>query len=102
MIYVIATIQVKPGQRDTFLGHFRALVPEVLREDGCLEYGPTIDVPTNIGSQPDARDDVIVILEKWESVEHLEAHLIAPHMLTYRQQVKDLVETTGLQVLQPA
>jgi quinol monooxygenase YgiN len=102
MIYVIATIQLKTGQRERFLEHFRALVPEVLREDGCLEYGPTIDVATNIGAQPDPREEVVVVIEKWESVEHLEAHLIAPHMLAYREQVRDLVESTGLQILQPA
>jgi hypothetical protein len=45
MIYVIATIEVVAGKREQFLEEFRRLVPEVLAEQGCLFYGPTIDTP---------------------------------------------------------
>ena len=50
MIHVIATIQLKPA-RDEFLRHFRELVPLVNEEAGCLEYGPTVDMPTNLAAQ---------------------------------------------------
>jgi quinol monooxygenase YgiN len=40
--------------------------------------------------------------EKWESLEALHAHLRAPHMLTYREQVKDMVEDLSLNVLEEA
>ena len=101
MIYVIATLQLTPGGREEFLMHFRQLVPEVLREQGCLEYGPTVDVATNISAQGSLRDDVVIVLEKWDSIECLEAHLVAPHMLTYREKVKDLVQSAALQILRP-
>ena len=41
------------------------------------------------------------MVERWESMEVLESHLVAVHMLTYRQRVKDLVESVALQVLVP-
>lgn len=102
MIYVIATIEVNDGKRDDFIKHFKALVPSVHAEDGCIEYGPTVDLETNIGAQIDGRPNVVTIVEKWESLEALEVHLVAPHMLAYRSKVKDLVKGTSLQVLEPA
>ena len=44
----------------------------------------------------------MVVVEKWESLDALNAHLVAPHMGSYREQVKDLVAGMTLQVLQPA
>ncbi len=102
MIIVIATIEIEPGQRDVFLAEFRQIIEPVRQEDGCIEYGPTIDVETSIAAQPDARANVVTVVEKWESIEALEAHLIAPHMLAYRQRVKNLVKGATLQVLEPA
>ena len=43
MIHVIAVITAKPGQRDTILAHFRANVPAVRAEKGCIEYGAAVD-----------------------------------------------------------
>ena len=102
MICVIARIEVAQGRRDDFLTRFREVIPKVLDETGCLEYGPMVDVPTSIGAQEAPRDQVVTVVEKWESVEALEAHLIAPHMLEYRKSVKDLVVGTSLEILQPA
>lgn len=102
MIYVIATIEIVTGKRDAFLREFHANIPAVLAEDGCIEYVPTIDLQTAIPAQGDARGDVITVVEKWADVEALEAHLIAPHMLSYRGKVKELVARVSLQVLEPA
>jgi quinol monooxygenase YgiN len=102
MICVIATIELNEGKRQEFLKEFTQLVPKVHAEEGCIEYGPMIDVPTNIPVQPPERVDVVTVVEKWESVETLEAHLIAPHMLEYKKAVKDLVKGMSIQVLEPA
>ncbi len=102
MIFVIATIQVAESKRDEFLREFRRIVPLVRDEDGCLEYGPTVDVPTDIAAQIPLRNDVATIVEKWENLEALKVHLTAPHMLEYRQRVKDLVQSVTLQILEPA
>ena len=46
MIHVIAIITTQPGKREEVLGHFRANVPAVHAEEGCIEYGPTVDADT--------------------------------------------------------
>ena len=102
MIHVIATVELAEGEREAFLAEFRQIVPLVRAEAGCLEYGAAIDLATGIPVQGPPRDNVVTIVEKWESVEALQAHLQAPHMLAYRPKVKEFVRSVKLQVLQPA
>lgn len=101
MIHVIATIAVKPGQRAAFIEAFHKLVPQVLAEDGCIAYGPTVDVPSGIGAQQMTGENAAVIIEQWESVEHLQAHLDAPHMHAFRESAGHLIESITLLVTQP-
>src|SRR5262245_25004110 len=102
MIHVIATIELKDGAREAFLQEFHALMPKVHAEQGCIEYGPAIDLPTNIPVQVPPRPNVAVIVEKWADLPALQAHLQAPHMTEYRARVKDFVQSAKLQILQPA
>jgi quinol monooxygenase YgiN len=102
MIIVLATIELHPGKRPNFLAEFRKIVPKVRTENGCHEYFPATDVATGMAVQGPARDDIVVVVEKWESVAALEAHLIAPHMMEYRPKVKDFVKKVSLQILSPA
>lgn len=102
MIHVIATIEVAPGRRDDFLAEFRKLVPQVHQEAGCLEYGPAVDAATDIEAQTRKGDNVVTVVEKWESVAALKDHLAAPHMAAYREKVKDIVRGMTVHVLDPA
>lgn len=102
MIHVIATIELHEGRRDAFLAEFRKLVSHVLAEEGCIEYGAAIDLATGISAQLPARPDVVTVVEKWASVEHLERHLVAPHMQEYRPRVREWVAGTKLLILTPA
>ena len=101
MICVIATIELAPGCRQEFLAVLRANVPQVLAEDGCLEYLPAVDLATDIAAQPAARDNVVTVIEKWIDVAALKAHLAAPHMAVYRARVRDLVRGATIHVLEP-
>jgi quinol monooxygenase YgiN len=102
MLHVLATIDIEPGKRVEFLTHFAWVTPQVRAEAGCIEYGAAVDVPTPIAVQSVVRPDVVVVVEKWESLPHLQAHLAAPHMAEYRQRVTGLVKGVSLQILEPA
>lgn len=102
MIHVIATIELVPGKRDAFLAEFHRIVPAVQAEHGCIEYGPTVDVPTPFAAQGPVRDNVVTVVEKWVDLPALEAHQQAPHMLEYRNRVKEMVAGVKLQVTKPA
>ena len=101
MICVIASIKVREGARDAFLEIFNENVPKVRQEQGCIEYFPAVDIDAALGAQRlDGR--VVTVMEKWQGLEALRLHLAAPHMLEYRERVKELVEDVSLKVLQEA
>lgn len=99
MIHVIAIITAKPGQREAVLAEFRANIPAVLAEDGCIEYGPAIDAPNSPAS---FGEDSFVVVEKWASPEALKAHAKSPHMLAYGERTKEMVAGRVIHVLTPA
>ena len=99
MINVIASIRVKSGKLPEYLAILKANMPAVKKERGYIEYVPTIDI--DIKMPPQVLDkNVVTILEKWESLEALHAHLGSTHMLDYREKVKTMVEGVSLKVLQ--
>jgi quinol monooxygenase YgiN len=101
MIHVVAVITAKPGQRENVLGHFRANLPAVRAEKGCIEYGPCVDAPP-LEFQTAYGPDTFVVIEKWESAEALMAHSAAPHMAAYADKTRDLVASRAIHVLEPA
>jgi quinol monooxygenase YgiN len=48
------------------------------------------------------RDNVVTMLEKWESLAALEAHLKTPHMGEFGKQAAPLGLKLGLQIIEPA
>ena len=101
MVYVIASIRVQPGCLSRFLEIFKSNVPAVRAEAGCVEYRPTVDVDAGLPPQL-LEPDTVVVIEKWDSLDALRNHLTAPHMLAYREKVKELVSSLSLKVLQEA
>ncbi len=101
MINVLASIRVKAGRRSEFLEIFKSNVPNVREEKGCIEYFPTVDIDADLPPQS-LDENVVTIIEKWESLDALHDHLRAPHMLAYKEKVKDIVEDISLKVLKEA
>jgi quinol monooxygenase YgiN len=102
MIHVIAIITAKPGQRDSILTHFRANVPAVRAEKGCIEYGAAIDADPALAFQAKWGPDTFLVIEKWESMEALKAHAAAPHMAAYGAKTKEFIASRVIRILQPA
>ena len=102
MIYVVATIQLTPGHREAFLTQQRNLLPLVRAEAGCLEYTPSVEVSLTDSPKTPPRDYVVVMHEKWESLDTLRAHAVAPHMQAFRESVKQMVVGIKVEVFESA
>jgi len=102
MVHVIAIITAKPGRRAAILDAIRANLPAVRAEQGCIEYGPAIDLAEAGPIQTKAGEDVVFVIEKWASMDALRAHAAAPHMAAYAAKVKELVASRVIHVLGPA
>jgi quinol monooxygenase YgiN len=101
LIHVLAFITTKPGRRNEVLEAFRANVPAVHAEDGCIEYGASIDAQDVGPFQTQVGPDTFVVVEKWTSVEALKAHAGSSHMAAYGARTKDLLASRVIHVLSP-
>ena len=99
MINVIASIRVKAGRLQNFIEIFKSNVTNVREEKGCIEYFPAVDIEADLPPQI-LDENVVTIIEKWESLEALRDHLAAPHMLAYKEKAKGIVEGISVKVLQ--
>jgi len=99
MIHVLAVITAKPGQREKILEAFRANIPAVHAEAGCIEYGPVIDSPD---SPSKYGDDTFVVVEKWESPDHLKAHAASSHMAAYGAKTREFIASRVIHIMQSA
>lgn len=98
MVHVIATIQVKKGCLTEFIEIFKSNIPAVLKEEGCIEYRLAVDLLPGIPRQKMDENSATVI-EKWDDIETLKAHLATPHMTAYRERAKELVEESSIKIL---
>lgn len=101
MIHVIAVLTAMPGMRDAVLKEFRANVPNVKAEPGCIEYGAAIDAEPAPPFQTTCGADSFMVIEKWESMAALKAHAAAPHMAAYGAKVKDMLAKRAVYILSP-
>jgi quinol monooxygenase YgiN len=101
MIHVLAIITAKPGMRAAILSAFRANMPAVHAEKGCIEYGPAVDAEGMGGFQTKFGADTFVVIEKWDSIDALKAHAAAPHMAAYAAKTKEMIASRVIHVLSP-
>jgi quinol monooxygenase YgiN len=102
MIHVIAVITAKPGKREAILEAFRANVPAVHAEKGCIEYGAAVDADPALPMQTKYGPDTFLVIEKWASLEALKAHAAAPHMAAYGAKTRELIASRVIHILSPA
>jgi quinol monooxygenase YgiN len=93
MIYVIATVKVKPGTADAFADLAAPCIAATRQEAGNISY----DLNRREGEA-----DMFVFVESWESRDHLQAHFETAHMATYRNATKDLVAERKIEIIEPA
>lgn len=102
MIHVLAVITAKPGMRSKILEHFKANVPAVRAEQGCIEYGAAVDADNALPFQTKWGADTFVVVEKWDSMDALKAHAAAPHMAAYGAKTKEMIASRVIHILSPA
>ncbi len=94
MIYVIARMEILPGCMKKMQNVLDKTVPQVLAEDGCIQYVPCVDFEGD-------SEKYITIVEAWENREKHLAHLAAPHMAEFRDAVKDLRNGCEVKIVAP-
>ena len=93
MIYVVAELTLKPGSAEKAAAAARKAVAETNKEKGCIFYQMHLNVgdPTKL-----------VVVERWESREALDAHIQTPHLKAWREAGKEFVTARKVEVITPA
>lgn len=92
MIYVIATLTLKPGAREHLLEPARACIAETRREKGCIAY----DLFDSV-----ADADTMVFVERWQTREDLSAHSRQPHLAVWREASGPHLVSRVIEVIHP-
>ena len=92
MIYVVATLRLKPGAREHLIEPARACIALTRAEKGCISY----DL---LDSVADA--DTMVFVERWETREDLSAHSKQPHLAAWREASGPHLVSRTIEVIHP-
>jgi len=92
MIYVIATLKIRPGTLEALANLAEPLIVGTRAEAGCILY----DLNASI-TDP----ETVVFIEQWESREHLTAHAGTAHMAVWREANKAYVVSSKVEIIHP-
>ena len=99
MIHVIASIRARSGQRDALAEAFRKILDRVRAKPGCLEYGLAVHAPSGLAGQAPYSEHELTIVEKWEDLAALHAHLADAVYLEWFREQTSLIDSASMQVL---
>lgn len=92
MIYVVATLIVKPGSTEALRGPAAACIAETRKEEGCISY----ELFQSLGDP-----DRLVFVERWQTREALTAHSKTPHIAAWREASNPHLVSRTIEVVHP-
>lgn len=94
-VYVLCRFDLKPeADRAEYVKRTLAVAPTVRQEKGCRLYTLVGDAATDWEAPQRFGERTLWMLEKWDSIEALKAHLATPHMKAFGPTVRDM-RTSG-------
>lgn len=98
-LYCVARFKARPGKAKELQDALKALISDTHREEGCLLYQLTEEVPY-AGANGEPWDCVFV--EQWASREVFDAHCAQPYIKDYFEQVApSLVAEADVRLYRP-
>ena len=100
-VYVLCRFDLKPDASiGDYVGKTLAVVPTVRAEDGCQMYTLLKDASTDWEKPMRFGERTMWMLEKWDSVDALKAHLETPHMKAFGPSVRPMRTASTFHVLE--
>jgi len=100
-VYVLCRFDLKPdADIADYAAKTLAVVPTVRREDGCRMYTLLKDAATDWDKPMRFGERTMWMLEHWDSVDALKAHLDTPHMKAFGPTVRPMRSASTFHVLE--
>jgi len=92
MLYVIATMNLKPDKREECLKAARIAIAETRKEKGCQSYDLHISV-----TDPNC----FVFVERWDNRDCLTSHMGMPHFKDWRKVANECIASRKVEIIVP-
>lgn len=89
MIFVVSKSIVKADKIAEYKQQVVRLIEETRKESGCISYDLCQDIDNS---------NILTFIEKWESKQHLDAHMKTAHFMEIVPMLKDLRESSELSI----
>ena len=100
-VYVLCRFDLKPDPDvSDYVSRTLSVVPAVRAENGCQMYTLLKDADTDWEKPMRFGERTLWMIEKWDSIEALKAHLDAPHMKAFGPTVRPMRSSGTFHVLQ--
>lgn len=98
MLYLIATLEIKPGSMPAIMEGVMPCIEATRREEGCISY----DLVRSVTDE-----NTLMFVERWETRAALDAHFKTPHLIAWRDAGEpyflsrkiEIIENSTVQVL---
>lgn len=89
MYTIYVQFKCLPNKREAFVDTVKkeGILSAILAEDGCLRYEYYFS---------ESDEDMLLLIEAWESKRHQQIHIEQPHMARLRELKGDYIQTTTL------
>lgn len=81
MIIVVSKSEIREGKLEEYKGIAARLVEETRKEAGCISYDLCQDVDNS---------NILTFVEKWESMQALDAHMQTPHFTEIVPKLREM------------
>ena len=93
MIYLIATLTIKPGSMDAIYEAVMPCIEATREETGCISY----DLHRSI-----TNENKLVFVECWQDRAALDAHFKEPHLVAWRDAGAAYFVDRKIEIINPA
>lgn len=91
MLYVLASITLKPGSLKAVLAAAAPCLQATRKETGCFFY----DLHQSV-SDP----DTLIFVERWQDRAALDAHLKQPHLVQWREHSQAHIVSRNIEIIE--
>jgi len=92
MIYLIATLKIKPGSLPAIKQAVMDCIHGTRNEPGCISY----DLHHSVTDE-----NTLVFVERWKDRAALDNHFTEPHFLAWREAGSPFFESRTIEVITP-
>lgn len=93
MIYLIATLEIKPGSLPQIMEAVTPCIEATRQEAGCISY----DLVRSLTDE-----NTLMFVERWKDKAALDAHFQEPHLIAWREAGEPFFLGRKLEIIEPA